>query len=96
MLQRLTNYCQQRTQIGQFVRATFLTSQNGYINYLDARLEPYNDIYYSMGYTGVIEYSVISNQDLDKLVKNFVDEFPCAGMKTLAGYLHSQSYCIQR
>ena len=27
----------------------------------------------------MIEYSVISNQDLDKIVKNFVDEFPWQG-----------------
>ena len=48
------------------------------------------------GLHDIIEYSSISNQDLDQIVTNFVADFPCAGQKTLDGHLHSQGYHIQR
>lgn len=48
------------------------------------------------GLEGIIEYSTIDDQDLDDIVTNFVADFPCAGQKTLAGYLNSQGYHIQR
>ena len=43
-----------------------------------------------------VRFSVITDQDLDELVKQFVINFPCAGQKTLAGHLQSQGYHIQR
>ena len=43
-----------------------------------------------------MRFSDISDQSLDKLVSQFVNAFPCAGQKTLAGYLQSQTYHIQR
>ena len=48
------------------------------------------------GLQEAIEYSTLSNQDLDEIVANFVVDFPCAGLKTLAGYLHSQGHHVQR
>lgn len=48
------------------------------------------------GLQEIVEYSSINNQNLDNIVTNFVADFPCAGQKTLAGYLDSQGYHIQR
>ena len=50
------------------------------------------------GLQGIIEYSTIYiyDRDLDDIVTSFVADFPCAGQKTLAGYLSSQGYHIQR
>ena len=44
----------------------------------------------------MIEFSELSDEDLDELVAQFVNIFPCAGQKTLAGYLQTQNYHIQR
>ena len=43
-----------------------------------------------------VRFNDISDQSLDELVSQFVNAFPCAGQKTLAGYLQSQAYHIQR
>ena len=48
------------------------------------------------GFQEVIRFTDINDQSLDELVTNFVTNFPCAGQKTLAGYLESQGYHIQR
>lgn len=48
------------------------------------------------GLEDFVRFSDISDQHLDELVTQFVNAFPCAGQKTLAGYLQSQSYHIQR
>ena len=48
------------------------------------------------GLQEIIKYSYIDDQDLDNIVVNFVADFPCAGQKTLAGFLYSQGYHIQR
>lgn len=48
------------------------------------------------GLENFVRFSDISDQNLDELVSQFVNTFPCAGQKTLAGYLHSQDYHIQR
>ena len=39
-----------------------------------------------------IQYSVISEVQLDELVANFVANFPTAGQKTLAGHLSTLGY----
>ena len=44
----------------------------------------------------MIEFSKISDVDLDELIAQFVNAFPCAGQKTLAGYLQTLNYHIQR
>ena len=44
----------------------------------------------------MVEFSEISDVNLDELVAQFVNIFPCAGQKTLAGYLQMQNYYIQR
>lgn len=44
----------------------------------------------------MVEFSEISDQDLDELVARFVEMFPCAGQKSLAGCLQAQNYRIQR
>jgi len=44
----------------------------------------------------MVEFSEINDQDLDELVAEFVNIFPCAGQKTLAGYLQTRNYHIQR
>lgn len=44
----------------------------------------------------LVRFSDISDQQLDELVTQFVNAFPCAGQKTLAGYLQSKTYHIQR
>ena len=44
----------------------------------------------------IVEFSEMSDQDLDELVAQFVNTFPCAGQKTLAGYLQTQNHHIQR
>ena len=48
------------------------------------------------GLQEIIEYSTINDEDLDEIVSTFVADFPCAGQKTLAGYLSSHGYHIQR
>ena len=48
------------------------------------------------GLENYVGFSDISDQSLDELVSQFVNSFPCAGQKTLASYLHSQTYHIQR
>ena len=48
------------------------------------------------GLQEIIEYSIINDEDLDEIVSTFVADFPCAGQKTLAGYLSSHGYHIQR
>ena len=44
----------------------------------------------------MVEFSEISDEDLDEFVIQFVNIFPCAGQKTLAGYLQTRNYHIQR
>lgn len=41
------------------------------------------------GLQEIIEYSTINDEDLDEIVSTFVADFPCAGQKTLGGYLCS-------
>ena len=48
------------------------------------------------GLSQLAQYTVITDKDLDELVKNFVSTFPTAGQKTLAGHLSSLGYRIQR
>ena len=48
------------------------------------------------GLDDFVRFSEISNQNLDDLVSQFVNAFLCAGQKSLAGYMHSQNYRIQR
>jgi len=48
------------------------------------------------GLDDFVRFTEINDQNLDDLVCQFVNAFPCAGQKTLAGYLHSQNYRIQR
>lgn len=43
-----------------------------------------------------IQYTAISEAELDELVLNFVVNFPTAGQKTLAGHLSTLGYRIQR
>lgn len=43
-----------------------------------------------------IQYSAISDVQLDELVEDFVANFPTAGLKTLAGHLSTLGYRIQR
>jgi len=48
------------------------------------------------GLQEVIRFSDLSDEALDEEVTKFVLHFPCAGQKTLAGYLQSQGLHIQR
>lgn len=48
------------------------------------------------GLSRMIEYSVITESELDALVERFVASFPTAGQKTLAGHLSTLGYRIQR
>ena len=48
------------------------------------------------GLTPSIEFSAITDRELDMLVENFVINFPTAGQKTLAGHLRTLGYRIQR
>ena len=50
----------------------------------------------SYGLQEYVTFSVINDQDLDELVKQFVTNFPCAGQKTLSGHLQAQGFHIQR
>ena len=43
-----------------------------------------------------IQYTEISDNELDTLVEDFVTNFPTAGQKTLAGHLNTLGYRIQR
>lgn len=48
------------------------------------------------GLSRFIQYTEITDDDLDALVKDFVANFPTAGQKTLAGHLNTLGYRIQR
>ena len=43
-----------------------------------------------------IQYTAISDNELDAVVEDFVSNFPTAGQKTLAGHLSTLGYRIQR
>ena len=48
------------------------------------------------GLSRFIQYTEISNEELDTLAKDFVTNFPTASQKTLAGHLSTLGYRIQR
>lgn len=48
------------------------------------------------GLSRFIQYTVISDSELDVLVEDCVSNFPTAGQKTLAGHLSTLGYRIQR
>lgn len=50
----------------------------------------------AFGLSRLTQYSAISDSELDALVEGFVSNFPTAGQKTLAGYLSTLGYRIQR
>lgn len=48
------------------------------------------------GLSYFIQYSILSDSELDALVGDFVSNFPTAGQKTLAGHLRTLGYRVQR
>ena len=48
------------------------------------------------GLSRLIEYTALSDDELDALVREFASNFPTAGQKTLAGHLSTLGYRIQR
>ena len=50
----------------------------------------------NFGLSRFVQYSAISDNELDALVEDFVSNFPTAGQKTLAGHLSAMGYRIQR
>lgn len=50
----------------------------------------------NFGLSRFVQYSKISDNELDALVEDFVSNFPTAGQKTLAGHLSAMGYRIQR
>lgn len=48
------------------------------------------------GLQGVLRFSDMNDDALDEVVTKFVIDFPCAGQKTLSGYLQSKGIHIQR
>ena len=48
------------------------------------------------GLSQIVEYTPISDDQLDAVVRDFVSNFPTAGQKTLAGHLSTLGYRIQR